>query len=77
LEQREKFRDEEQIRVIKTINDGTSERGQSCNVLGESSQTICGKSGLARETECCEFQWKTRYFEEKVVEVIVVGCNVE
>jgi hypothetical protein len=62
FKQREIIGNEEQVSVIDTYNIGTSERGQSCNVLGENSQPISGNSGFVGEIERFETQWKTRDF---------------
>jgi hypothetical protein len=66
------------MRVTKIINVRTSERRQSCNLLRKGSQPISGNCGLVGAIERCElFQWETRDFDEKIVEVIVVVSVVK
>ena len=58
--------------AIESCKVVTSERGQSCNVLAKSSQTIYGKDPLVGEIERCEVQLEARDLKEKRVEVTVV-----
>jgi len=51
FEQGETFHDEKQVSGIEISNFGTSERGQSCNVLCKNSQPICGNGGFVRDIE--------------------------
>jgi hypothetical protein len=64
------------VTAMERINVGTSERGQSCNVLRESSQPICGKCGFIGESKRCEVQRKTRDLAEKHVEITMVPQDV-
>jgi hypothetical protein len=60
--------DEEQVSDTYRFNMGTSERCQSCNILGESLQPISRNGELIGEIKQCEVvQWKTRDFAEKRV----------
>jgi hypothetical protein len=51
FEQRETVRDKENVCAIDATYVGTSERGQSCNLFGKSSQPICGNVAMVREIE--------------------------
>ena len=73
FEQREAINNEKEIiNAMESCKVVTSERGQSCNVLAESSQTIYGKDPLVGEIERCEVQRKARDLKEKPFEVTVV-----
>jgi len=65
FEQREAISNEEEISAMESCKVGTSERGQSCNVLAESSQTICGKGHLVGEIEGSKVQREVRDLKEK------------
>jgi hypothetical protein len=62
---------------MERINVGTSKRGQSCNVLTESSQSISGKCGFIGESKRCEVQRETRDLVEKLVEITMVPREIK